>query len=191
MPVDTWQEWQEEYRFGVVLLYPPEPVLSLVNGLREEHDPRSHASCDAHVSLTVPLPRALTEASLRGLEEVAAGRPPLRIRYGPPQVFPSHPGVTLRVEPQEEIRRLVAALEAAPAFRGAGARRRPFTAHMTIAEFVDWEESARIMMALQGSGLVGAFTCTYLSVAVPDEGFRFTEQHRLILGGAAEGARVL
>ena len=191
VPVNTWQEWQKEYRFGVVLIHPPEPVLSLVNALREKHDPRSHASCAAHISLTVPLPRALGEASLRELEEVAAGPPPQRIRDGPPLVFPSHPGGTLQVEPQEEIRRLVAALEAAPAFRGAAARRWPFTAHMTIAEFVDWEESAGILMALQGERLVGTFTCAHLSVAVPDARFRFTERHRLILGGAAEGARIL
>src|SRR3990172_1303222 len=81
VPEDNWPEWQKEYRFGVVLILPPEPVLSLVNGLREKHDPLSQSCCDAHISLTVPLPRALTEASLRGLEEGAAGRPPLRIRY--------------------------------------------------------------------------------------------------------------
>jgi hypothetical protein len=53
-----WEEWQHAYRFGIILILPPEPLRSKVNKLREKYDPRSQSCCDAHISLTVPLPRA-------------------------------------------------------------------------------------------------------------------------------------
>jgi 2'-5' RNA ligase len=185
--MDTWQEWQKAYRFGVVLIFPPDPVLSLVNGLRERYDPKSRAWCDAHISLTVPVPRPITAKEVQQLESVTAHWTPLRIRYGPPKVYPAHPGVTLGVEPEADLRRLCVDLEAAPPFLGAGARAWPFSPHMTIAEFVDWEESGRIMQELSHRDLVGEFTCSFLSLAVPDEAFRFTEQHRLCLCGGQAG----
>ncbi len=101
------------YRFGVVMITPPEPILSMGNRLRETHDPRSQA-------------------------------------YG-----------------------------------GAPACRRPFSPPMTIAEFVTGEESARMMAELPHHDLVGAFTCSYLSLAVLDDGLRFGEGHRLSLSGVA------
>jgi 2'-5' RNA ligase len=181
--MNTWQEWQKAYRFGVVLIFPPDPVLSLVNGLREKYDPRSQASCDAHISRTVPAPRQITAKGLKQLESVTAQWAPLPICYGPPRVYPSHPGVTLQVEPEADLRRFCAGLEAAPAFLGASARAWPFSPHMTIAEFVNWEESGRIMEELSHLDLVGEFTCSFLSLAVPDEAFRFTERHRLFPSG--------
>lgn len=59
--IERWEAWQREHRFGVLLLFPPELVRSQVNALRATYDPISQATCDAHISLTVPLPRPLTE----------------------------------------------------------------------------------------------------------------------------------
>jgi hypothetical protein len=56
--VTHWERWQREYRFGVLLIYPPEPPFQQVNALRAEHDPRSQcvgqerASCLATVTRT-------------------------------------------------------------------------------------------------------------------------------------------
>ena len=49
-----WEEWQKRYRFGVLLILPPNPPMAQVNALRAKYDPRSQSYCDAHISLTVP-----------------------------------------------------------------------------------------------------------------------------------------
>jgi hypothetical protein len=49
--VDHCERWQHAYRFGVILILPPEPLRTQVNDLRSRHDPRSQAYCDGHISL--------------------------------------------------------------------------------------------------------------------------------------------
>jgi hypothetical protein len=39
--ISQWQEWQKEYQFGVILIFPPEPLLMQVNVLRARYDPQS------------------------------------------------------------------------------------------------------------------------------------------------------
>ncbi len=177
-----WKAWQREYRFGVLLVYPPDPPLSQVNALRARYDPRSQSSCDAHISLTVPLPRPMSEAHWAELEAIAAGIAPVTVRYGPLMNYLPHPGVCLRIEPQAELDTLRVALESAPAFAGAPARRYPFSAHMTIAEFVSVEETEVLMVELADVAPVGDFVCNAVSYAVPDDGFHFDERRRLHLG---------
>ena len=65
--------WQREYRFGVLLIYPPDPPLLQVNALRAKYDPRSQSACDAHISLTIPLPRPPTGGQCLELESIASG----------------------------------------------------------------------------------------------------------------------
>jgi hypothetical protein len=84
---DHWSEWQVGYRYGILLVVPPDPPWSEVNALRAEHDPKSHAICEAHISLTVPLPAPLTAARWGELESAAAGVRPFTVRYGPAVSF--------------------------------------------------------------------------------------------------------
>ena len=134
--IQTWEPWQREYRYGVVLIFPPDPPRAEVNALRAKHDPWSHATCEAHISLTIPLPRPLTADLFQELQAIAREFQPFPIQYGPLMNYLPHPGVVLTIEPQDQLDRLRAALEAAPAFEGAPPRRYPFSAHMTIAEFI-------------------------------------------------------
>jgi 2'-5' RNA ligase len=179
--ISQWEAWQREYRFGVLLIYPPDPPLLQVNALRAKYDPRSQSACDAHISLTVPLPRPPTEAHWRELTTIASSILPITVRYGPLMNYLPHPGVCLAIEPQAELDRLRAALEAASAFAGAPARRHPFSAHMTIAEFISAEETSSLMAELKDVAPDGSFLCTAVSYAVPDSDLNFTERRRLEL----------
>jgi hypothetical protein len=125
--VHQWDEGQRAYRFGVILILPPEPILSQVNALRARHDPISQTCCDAHISLTVPLPRAPTNAQWAEIEAVASCTRPFTVHYGPLATYPPHPGVVLKIEPQGEIDQLRIGLEACSAFSGMTPRRYPFT----------------------------------------------------------------
>ena len=177
--VSRWEDWAQEYRFGVLLIFPPDPLSAQVNALRAKHDPRSQAACDAHISLTVPLPRPVSEAHWRELESTVSAIEPFAIHYGP--LMNLHPTVCLGIKPQAELDRLRMALETAAVFAGARAPKYPFLAHLTIAEFISTERSELLMQELEGVAPAGVFVCTDVAYAVPDVGFHFTERKRLRL----------
>ena len=177
VPSALWEAWYEEYRFGALYLFPPPPVRARVNALRGEYDPRSQAICDAHVSLTVPLPRPLTQADAAEIADRLGAVHAFTLQWGPPYQYPGVPGVVLRVAPEEPLARLVGALEACRCFVGAPARRHPFSPHMTIAEFITLEDSSRLVDQLSARALEGTFVCDEVFYAVPDATFHFTERH--------------
>jgi 2'-5' RNA ligase len=180
--IQTWEPWQRDYRFGVVLIFPPDPPRAEVNALRAKHDPRSHATCEAHISLTIPLPRPLTADLFQELQEIAREFQPFPIQYGPLMNYLPHPGVVLTIEPQDQLDRLRGALEAAQAFEGAPPRPYPFSAHMTIAEFISVEQTETLMRELADSAPQGSFVCKGVTYAVPDPNFHFTERRQLRFG---------
>ena len=67
----NWEDWKQEYQYGALYIFPPDDIRQVVNQLRSKYDPKSQAICDAHISLTVPFARPLTEGSWRKLEELA------------------------------------------------------------------------------------------------------------------------
>jgi len=177
-----WEEWQQEYRFGVLLIFPPEPVLTQVNMLRAVYDPRSHATCDAHISLTIPLPRPMREVLWNELLQLTADIPPFSIQYGPLRDYLPHPGVCLTIEPQAMLCDLVHLLETASVFAGARPRRYPFSAHMTIAEFISADQTVRLIDELAEVAPRGSFLCGGLAYVVPNAQFRFAERRELSFG---------
>jgi 2'-5' RNA ligase len=178
--VSQWPDWGHEYRFGVLLIFPPAPLRAQVNALRAEHDPASQAACDAHISLTTPLARPIGAADWRELEAIAGTIEPFAIHYGP--LLQLGHVVCLAIELHAALDRLRVALESAAVFTGAPARIYPFLPHMTIAEFITAEQSARLMRELADIVPSGSFPCTGVDYAVPDANFHFTERGRLSLG---------
>jgi 2'-5' RNA ligase len=181
--MDGWPEWQRAYRFGVILIYPPDPISSIVNRLRAEHDPRSQRTCDAHISISVATPRPPSDEQWATLQSALAACAPVPIAYGPVKTFEGHPGVVLHIEPRSELDKLRATIESLQPFSAAAPRRWPFSPHMTIAEFITLERSAELMSELLDLDLEGELLCSHLSHAVPDESFRFTERRKLHLRG--------
>ncbi len=176
-----WLEWQREYRFGVLLIFPPEPLWGQVNILRAQYDPQSQAICDAHISLTIPLSRPIDEVQWHELEDVVSAIEQFPIRYGPLKNYLPHPGVCLNIEPQNELDQLRAAIEKASVFTGAAERKYPFSAHLTIAEFISEAQTVALMDELKDKTPTGDFICTNVAYAVPDENFHFTKRRQLNL----------
>ena len=83
-PPPDWPAWYREYRFGAFYLFPPPDVLQRVNEHRSRYDARSAASCEARVSLTVPLPRPLGDAAAAEVVVCAATHPAFSVEWGPP-----------------------------------------------------------------------------------------------------------
>jgi 2'-5' RNA ligase len=179
--MQNWEEWQYAYRFGVVLILPPEPVRSRINALRGQYDPRSQSWCDAHVSLTVPLPRAPEASDWVELEAAALAVRSFSVHYGPLKPFLPNPGAAFHVEPQAEIDSLRRSLEASAIFANAAPRKYQFWAHMTVAEFISAEMNKELLADSAVKNLSGSFVCDRLWHMIPDDKFHFVEQRQLNL----------
>jgi 2'-5' RNA ligase len=178
-----WLDWQRPYRFGVLLVLPPDPVRKEINALRAKYDPRSHAAAEAHISLTVPFQKEPDDGLWRELDRVASGFAPFAIRYGPLVPFLPKPGAVLDIEPKDELDRLRRTVETCEIFAGAGPRPYPFWPHMTIAEFVSVDATKELVRQIGGDRApAGSFVCDHLSYLVPDESFHFTERRVVKLG---------
>ena len=106
---------------------------------------------------------------------------PFTVHYGPVVEKPAHKGVMLAISEQEELRDLLG-MEMSSIFEGAPVRKYPYLAHMTVAEFVSWEQTYEIIEEMKGMSLTDSFMLGYLSYAVPDQNLRFTERARVYLG---------
>jgi 2'-5' RNA ligase len=179
-----WEGWQKEYRYGVLLIYPPEPLRTHVNALRALNDPRSQAYCDAHISMTVAFPCPVEPQDWAEMAHVAGRIAPIPITFGPVRSYPGVPGVVLNIEPVDRLTELLRALESLPVFAQAARRTYRFSPHMTIAEFITMQRTEELLRELsRADELAGTFECRSLAYTVPDEEFHFTERASLLLNG--------
>jgi 2'-5' RNA ligase len=180
-----WEDWQSEYRYGALYIFPPAGVIERVDALRRIHDPRSAAICQAHVSLSEPLPGPLTSAQLEELQAALRATEAFDVHYGPLRSFPPHPGVVYALRPEEAILRLRAIVHATSAFAGAPLRRKDIAPHMTIAEFITLERTRELLKNLQAAAPEGVFRCEAVEYAVPNDQFIFERLLAIPLGASA------
>ena len=178
----SWEPWQRDYRFGVILVMPPPHLASPIDALRMAYDPKSHAICSAHISVSDPLRRQLSDDARREIQELLRTVEPFEVHYGRPTASARPPGVAYPVSPQERFEELKRIIHQASVFEGVVYRRREIPAHMTIAEFLTIEDSLRICADLSDTAPRGSFWCDRLEHVVPDATFRFQRRGTFFLG---------
>ena len=171
-----------EYRYGVVVIVPPDPHRTVVNALRRAYAWSQSSECDAHVSLSVQVPGPVDPIDVRDLEDRLAHVEPFVLEYGPIVLGGDDRGIVLDVRPREKLEELLPLVEAARMFDGAMERKWPFRGHMTIAEMLTEEQSERVRRELADLDLSGRFLVDRLSYVVPDENFAFTERATARIG---------
>jgi hypothetical protein len=187
--VDTsrWDSWQRDYRFGVILVMPPPHVASPIDALRQTYDQKSHAICSAHISVSDPLCRELSNDAREEIQKLLSAVQPFEAHYDRPTASTRRPGVACPVAPQERFDELKRVIHQASVFDGAAYSRREIPAHMTIAEFLTIEDSLRICAELADAAPHGSFWCDRLEYVVPDASFRFQHRETFLLGAAGGG----
>jgi len=181
--VSGWEPWQREYRYGAIYVFPPNGIIEAIDELRARYDPMSHAICHAHVSVSEPFPRAVTDTDVEQLRAGVARIEPFEVSYGQPFATTPHPGVVYRIDPQAAFAGLRARLHALPTFDGVELRREGVPAHMTIAEFLTVAESEALASQLAGTVPEGTWTCDEVEYAIPDIGFTFRRVATFPLAG--------
>lgn len=48
--ITGWKIWMQEYKHGVILIYPPEPHKSKITELRNRYTWSQSSECDAHIT---------------------------------------------------------------------------------------------------------------------------------------------
>ncbi len=177
-----WLEWQQEYRFGALFIFPPPGLIEPIDELRHRYDPGSARSCQAHISLSEPLRGPLTREQILELNAVLATVEPFDIRYGPLRVYSPYPGVAYVIEPEDRFMQLRRAVHSTSNFRTGPFERQHVPPHMTIAEFITLERSFELQRELDGSVPEGSFRCDAIEYAIPTDRLHFERVLVLPLG---------
>ena len=178
----NWEDWQRDYRLGLILIVPPPKVSTLIDSLRVEYDPRSAAICQSHISVSDPLDCEMTSSIHSEIRHALASITPFRLNYGTPHASGDRPGVACPVFPQAPIDRLKRALHSTSAFSRKAYKRRHIPSHMTIAEFLPSGDRLTLCDKLQKIVKGGTFLCDRLQFMVPDNSFRFKISGTFYLG---------
>jgi 2'-5' RNA ligase len=134
-----WEKWQFEYKFGAFYIFPPAGIIEAVDALRQNHDPKSASICQAHISLSEPLPAPLSNQQIGEIRGALSAIEPFEIHYGPLRSFPPYPGVCYTITPEDDFRQLRTALHSTLAFASVPLNHEHIAPHMTIAEFISVE----------------------------------------------------
>lgn len=177
-----WIEWQKEYRYGALFIFPPAGIIERVDALRRTYDPKPAAAAPAHISLSEPLPGPLTEGQVEELRKALMRVQPFEVHFGPLRDFPPYPGVAFAITPEEPFMELREAVHATTIFRDSQLARRDIAPHMTIAEFITLEETARMLESLRNNVREGDWLVTSIEYAIPDEKVHFHRVLTLPLG---------
>ena len=179
---DGWQEWQLDYRLGLILIMPPKEVSNLIDPLRKRYDPESFRICPAHVSLSDPLSHKMTPELKSEIQSLLRNFQPFQLQFGEIRASREHPGVAYTIRPEEPIHAVQEILHSSRAFNSREYARRNIPPHMTIAEFISIEDSLKLCAKLKGTAPQGTFTCDRLEFIVPDKDFRFHRQTTFLFG---------
>ena len=181
---DSWEDWQLDYRLGLILIMPPKEVSDQIDPLRERYDPKSHATCGPHISVSDPLSLEMTPDLETEIRAILQDFQPFELHFRTLHASQNHPGVSYSIHPGEPILALQEALHKSRAFGGKVYRRRHIPPHMTIAEFISIQESLELCDQLQDTAPKGSFICDRLEFIVPDDNMRFHREMAFMLGSS-------
>jgi len=177
-----WEDWQRDYRFGLILIMPPEEVSHQINQLRAKYDPYAFAICPTHISVSDPLQSEMTPEMEDEIRSILRSIRPFTLYFDELYASTEHAGVIYPIRPQEPIEVLKEVLHTATVFAGGTYYRRNIPPHMTIAEFISIKDGLILRTQLQDYAPRGSFVCNRLEFIVPDEEFHFQKKLSFILG---------
>ena len=180
--MDSRQDWQKPYQFGTIVIWPPDEVRVVVNNQREENDPLSQSYCEAHITVTQPLLKNLSESEWNQVLSVVKDFRSFQINFGPLNSFLPYPCIWYEIEPRERILELRRALHLTGFFNLTLPHTEGFIPHMTVTEGISGPTvDGNLLKQLQKESRQGSFFCQGLAYIVPDQRFCFKEIRTLPL----------
>ena len=181
--MESWEDWQKLYRFGTIVISPPDEVRKFVNAQREKYDPVSQACCEAHVSITQPLGRRLGSDEWHHVSNLLRRHESFEVRFGPVKSFLPYPCIWYEIQPSEKILNIRSALHQTGFFNLAMKHPETFIPHMTITEGLSGPPVDQgLLDQIAAEGATGTFLCESLSYIIPNQEFHFELASTLPLG---------
>lgn len=171
-----WDDWQHDYRLGLILIMPPEKVSRQIDPLRAKYDPYAFAICPTHISLSDPLQCEMMPEMENEIRNILSKVQPFRLYFDELYASPDYSGVIYPIRPQKPVESLKETLHKASVFAEKTYYRRNIHPHMTIAEFISIEDGLKLCTKLQDSAPRGSFVCDRLEFIVPDDEFHFRKK---------------
>ncbi len=177
-----WEDWQRDYRLGLILIMPPEEVTRQIDPLRARYDPHAFAICPTHISISDPLQCEMTPEMEDEIRHILSFVQPFTLYFDNLYASPDYSGVIYPIRPKAPIDALKSDLHTAAVFSGKTYSRRHIPPHMTIAEFISIEDGLKLYTQLHDSAPRGSFVCDRLEFIVPDDKFQFQKKLTFFLG---------
>jgi 2'-5' RNA ligase len=166
-----WSAWKRDYRYGALVIEPPEELAAVLDPIRERFDPVSASRVGAHITVTPPFTGAPSPADEARVGSVVRGMPSMRLQLARPRQFGGSSVIYLPIEDAGAIVRLRDVLLATGMFRLDLPHTTDFVPHLTISEF-GTTPAAALGAAIPAPG-ASAFFVREIAWVVPDEEFRF------------------
>ena len=180
--MEEWPDWQRIYIHGTLVIWPPDEVREVVNGLRHQYDPVSQSFCDTHITLAQPFLHLPSNQEWDELCKVVSSFESFEIQYGPINTFLPYPCIWFEIHPSELVLAIRQALHATGMFNLDLPHTDDFIPHMTVTEGQsDIEVTEKLFTKLRDEILGGSFICPDIAYIVPDRAFHFGVQRRLPL----------
>jgi 2'-5' RNA ligase len=172
--MDSWDDWQKPYKFGTLVIWPPDELREIVNLQRERIDPVSWSYCETHISVTQPLRSFLDDEGWDRLKIIISSIGSFEISYGPLNTFLPYPCIWYEIKPAEKVLKLRNVLHQTGYFNLDMKHPQNFIPHMTITEGLSGPKvDENLFHMLQRESGNGSFLCEGILYIVPDNDFRF------------------
>ncbi|MFX0043440.1 MAG: 2'-5' RNA ligase family protein [Candidatus Hodarchaeota archaeon] len=186
----NWKEWQKVYRFGTIVIWPPDAVREMVNAQREIYDPVSQSYCESHITVTQPLRNSLTNNEWDDILDMLKIHKAFKITYGPLNSFLPYPCIWYEIRPQEKVLDIRRSLHDTGYFNLTLPHTEDFIPHMTITEGRSGPPvDSALLEILNNESEQGTFLCEALAYIVPNKDFRFEVIKTLPLGEGFVGRK--
>ena len=168
---EGWADWKRDYRYGALVIEPPQELAAVLDPIREQWDPVSAQMVGAHITITPPFREAPTAVDEARVATCIRRLPSMRLQLGKPRRFDGSSVIYLPVANADAILALRGALLDTGLFRLDMPHTSDFIPHLTISEFGARPEAAlRTVIPMVGET---PFDATTVSWVVPNDRFQF------------------
>jgi 2'-5' RNA ligase len=174
-----WPAWQRAYRYGVLVIEPPQELASILDRIRERFDPVSARGFGAHITVTPPFAAAPTSADEERVRTAVRSSASVRLQLDRPTQFSGSSVVYLPVVPSQALDELRTVLLATGLFRLDLPHTTDFVPHLTLSEF--GTAPAEALRADIPEPEAMAFRLETVAWVIPDNAFRFTVRRTFLL----------
>lgn len=175
---DNWKNWMKDFKFGTLVFIPSGELRNKVDSLRTFYDPTSAKTSMAHITITQPFSKALTNNEIQKIQNLISNFASFEFTVGPATTSPNKKLIWLDISQKESILAIRENLHELGLFRTDLPLTKGFIPHMTISEAPRSPEEVNSINNVLNTQLKPT-SLWFNSIVwiLPDQKFVFHEHH--------------